>query len=128
MGSVPGLKFSPRSKTVTPMRYSLSRTERLRSFWSTANCRNRYSLLLEAGISVAIPVFVVVERDFLGQLEQRHLRAGKDARAQRRVQLDLFELVRSKPLRFAQDGVWHADLSDIVQRRRQADHLHLRFG
>src|SRR5690242_8701164 len=45
MGSVPGLKFSPRSKTVTPMRYSLSRTARLRSFCSTANCRNRQSSL-----------------------------------------------------------------------------------
>src|SRR5689334_4562506 len=45
MGSVPGLKVSPRSKTATPIRYSLRRTVRLRSFCSTANCRKRQSSL-----------------------------------------------------------------------------------
>ncbi len=66
----------------------------------------------------------MAKRDFLAELKDRKAAAGEDRRTDHRVRLHLRPLVVGQTPGLEQDGVWHAELSDVVQRARVADALH----
>ncbi len=76
-------------------------------------------------VAASVPALVVAARDLLGHLDQLGLRAGENARADRRVRLHLLPLGGIELPRLQQDLVGDADLADVVQRACVAQQVRL---
>ena len=76
---------------------------------------------LDCEVAGAIPVFVMVAGDLLGDFEQRKAAARENLASNRRVGLDDLELFRSQLVRLQQDVIRNADLPEVVQRGGSTD-------
>src|SRR4029077_7815000 len=74
-------------------------------------------------VAAAVPVFVVGERELARELEQRVVVFADDLRAERRVALDALPIGCRELRVLAQDLRRHAELADVVDRRRDLHHL-----
>src|ERR1700730_9799674 len=85
--------------------------------------RNR--IPFEAIIAVAVPSFMMIERDALGHLENRELASGENDSADVGMSLDLNILLGREFACLEQDSIRDADLAHIVQWCGQSDQLHV---
>jgi hypothetical protein len=74
-------------------------------------------------VAAAVPVLVVGERELPRELEQRVVVLADDLGADLRMALDALPVGRRELVLLAQDLGGHAELADVVQRRRLRHHV-----
>src|SRR5262249_5029052 len=78
-------------------------------------------------IAAPVPMFVVRERDLLGELQQRVVAARKDLRADVDVRLHDAVLISGEPIQLQENSIRYADFAEVVQRRRPQQEIGNRF-